>query len=283
MMVGTNLSKRIEELTVYNDKLSRSDMGCPEPDINVIKFMLIDAQLEDRDREELKTSLSHINFASLLSGSAFGVGMTAMRITKGLIYFKAIRVFARSCLGVFGFVLGTHVGVRTGCDLTSLKFQRENRHSCYSAIRLILEHPTISKWSRFYNGDRSLMLELIPKESRPSLQTSTSDNHQSNETQILCQMNSILKNSDEVDSRFESGLLEYATYRRQNKSLRTAHENDLVTESLHSYGRQKMASNSFMQGTKATLGLIHIESLYRSFIDSYMIYLSNDYRRPFFY
>ncbi|KAK9458509.1 uncharacterized protein V1516DRAFT_617171, partial [Lipomyces oligophaga] len=127
------------------------------------QFMLVDSQLEDSDRVALSRALWHINVGSLVSGSALSAYMALNFFRKSML---ALRLVGRAGFGVAGFYAGSQVGMWAGTDAVSRKFRRstangETRPACSAAMELVANTPQISKWQRYFAGERRLMVDLI--------------------------------------------------------------------------------------------------------------------------
>ncbi|KAK9450761.1 uncharacterized protein V1518DRAFT_403856 [Limtongia smithiae] len=241
-------------------------------DLAVRDFMLVDSQLTNKDRSDLERALNHVTVGSLLSGSAVGLQLAASTFRRSIPRLTLGRMMGKSAIGLVGLYVGTQIGMQLGCDIVMYKMQ--DRPACTSAIGLVLQHPIISKWARYYGGDRQLMVDLIrsPVSSRYAVGSIAVPDF-SKSSLITSAVSSLKEQAPEtMISKFEAGIKEY------QDRMTLAAMNKRNCNRRFRIRRNERNDSNIIRGADTSSGPL----MYRSFLGSYALYLSNDYRRPFF-
>ncbi|KAK7207582.1 hypothetical protein BZA70DRAFT_271680 [Myxozyma melibiosi] len=268
--------------------------------VSLHTFVEVDSELTERDRRDLASGLRHVNTGSLMSGSVMGLYMFSATLRRGLFAFRLVRFLGKSACGLTGFYLGTQVGMQIGTDVVSYRFG-SSRPACHDAVTLVRKRPHISKWKRYYEGDRDLMVDLVyppPLDdlavdrssagilldrrrspvSRPSVSaTAAAESFVSNTDMVST------AERDSHDAKIASGIAEYysrLSKRRESNQARTRDLKSLYTSSLASLS--SLESESKSAGASLVQQLLAVsDKISARFLNSYAVYLSNDYRRPF--
>ncbi|KAK9494037.1 hypothetical protein V1508DRAFT_58130 [Lipomyces doorenjongii] len=223
--------------------------------ISLQRFLLVDARLSNKDRRDLQEALQHVNIGSFIAGGAVSWNCAASTFNYSGIFLKLL---GKSTVGFLGFFAGLNLGLVLGWDVVSYQFQ--NRATCRAAMGLVREFPIISAWERYYGGDRDAMTKIVPSPLRK-----TDGVQEVGGSEAVKDALDTLRSQglESVAARFEILVTEYEARLRK-----------LWTEN----------ANRRIAGTgDRTQGLpFDSRELACRFMDSYAVYLSNDFRRPFF-
>lgn len=212
-------------------------------------------------------------------------------LRRGLFVFRFARTIGKSICGITGFYLGTQVGIALGTDAVSYRFKQ--RPACRDAIALVRDRPHIAKWKRFYEGDRSCMVDLVyplPPEGPQGakLVQSALDRF---DGAILASHTASSITADVANvAALETGVAEYNSRLEYARQIKTQRAQVPITERIVAMlDAVKTLLIKTCESTYAVAGHtvnnlradVDGSQLSKRFLNSYAVYQSNDYRRPF--
>ncbi|KAK9466462.1 hypothetical protein V1512DRAFT_226149 [Lipomyces arxii] len=208
---------------------------------NVMKLMRASARLNDQDRRDLEYAAGHAKWSATF-GSLFGgylAGFSPVRfLTRGLL----IRTLSHTMKGTLGLFVGFNLGLQLAQVVTKVPFR--NRPECQDAMALMASYPIMSAWERYYAGDHSAVVKIVPEAERDPALVSFAQSA----------------------ARFEAPAARELGY-----GQRTGGVGGFNAFVLQKYESLKEYVDKY----------VDTDAIAARFADSYAVYLSNDYRRPF--
>ncbi|KAK9234350.1 hypothetical protein V1525DRAFT_65804 [Lipomyces kononenkoae] len=218
------------------------------------RFLVVDARLSSKDRRDLEAAMQHVNLGSFIAAGAVSWNCAGSTFNYSGLF---VKVVGKSMAGLVGFFAGLNLGLLLGWDVVSYQFK--DRGSCRAAMGLVREYPIISAWQRYYGGDRDAMTKIVPSPLR-----------QGDRVEFVGGGDQVEGSVDELRSQGLEGVA------ARIEMLQSDYETGVRRQWAGS-GKDRKPQH-YAGCSRGFSG----REFGRRFMNSYAMYLSNEFGRPFF-